>query len=399
MKIVKKIKNKKLALAYSGGLDTSVAIKWLKKKKVKVYAFYANLGNFKKKKILSIKKKALKLGALMFKSVNCIKKIIQEAFLVLKTRAFCVYCGTGIYYNITPIGRVVTSREIYFLMKKQNIRIWCDGSTYKGNDIERFFNYVYIMDKKIKFFKPWLDKRFIKKLKGRKSLNKFIGKKKKNFSIDSNILGNTYEGEEIEKLKLNILKIKFILCGKIKKIKKKTILSINFNNGNIIKINNKNLNINKIYKLLNKICSKHNLGISDQVEDRIIGTKSRGIYESPAMHLLYNIYDRFISLLYNYDDIKLYRNNGIKLGRLLYCGKWFNKEAKIRKQIGLYYSNKIKGYIKILLIYNNIYFLNTKVKHTKYKKTNSSMEQVKKESFSYLDRIGHINISKINLDT
>ncbi|MGX7582562.1 argininosuccinate synthase [Candidatus Vidania fulgoroideorum] len=396
MKIIKNIKKKKIALAYSGGLDTSVAIKWLKKNKSIVYAYYIDLGNHNKKEILEIKKNSLKLGAYYFKKIDCKKKLINEAFISLKSRAFNVNCGTGIYFNITPLGRVVISESICKEMKKKKINIWSDGSTYRGNDIERFFNYVYSKNKKIKFYKPWLDKNFIKKIEGRKKMEKIL-KKKPTFSIDSNIIGNTYEGYKIENLNFNILKFKFILCGKINKIKKNTILNIYFKNGDVKKLNGEKKLI-KIFKKVNKICSKHNMGISDQIEDRIIGTKSRGIYESPAMFFFYNVYDRFISCIYNYNDISFHRNNGIKLGKLLYNGRWNCKEAKIRKNIGIYYSSKITGKIKILLSYSNIFYLKTMVKKNKYNINNSSMNKVKKETFSYLDRIGHLKISKINLD-
>ncbi|MGX7589505.1 argininosuccinate synthase domain-containing protein [Candidatus Vidania fulgoroideorum] len=393
MKIIKKIKNKKIALAYSGGLDTSFSIKWLKKKKAKVYAFYVDLGNHTKKQIKNIKKESLNLGAVRFKSINCKKKIIKEAFLALKTRAFNVYCGTGIYFNITPIGRVIISNAIYKELENYKINIWSDGSTYKGNDIERFFNYIESKNSKIVFYKPWLNKSFVKLIKGRKKMEKIL-KKKSKYSVDSNVIGNTYEGNKIENLNFNITKMNFILCN-LKYNKKKTILKLKIKNGNVIKYNNIKKNI---FYIINKICSKHNLGISDQIEDRIIGTKSRGIYESPAMFLFYNVYDRMISCLYNYDDIIFYRNNGIRLGKLLYFGRWYCKEAKIRKKVGIYYASKINGKIKIAIIYNNLFFLNTYVKKNKYKKKNSTMEGVYKENFSYIDRIGHLKISKINLD-
>ncbi|XAO72532.1 MAG: argininosuccinate synthase [Candidatus Vidania fulgoroideorum] len=401
--IIKKAINKKIGLAFSGGLDTSVAIKWMKNNNNKIFAYNANL-EFKNEKN-KLKKKAIKLGAIKFKSINCKEKLAKAGIKVIKYRAFCVSSGTGIYFNTTPIARVITTKEISKELKKENINIWSDGSTYKGNDIERFCNYALIANKKIKFYKPWLDKEFIKKFGGRKEIIKYLDKKKKykkenKYSIDSNILGNTYEGNKIEKLKFNIEKIKFIFCGNINNIKNKsTKFSIEIKKGNPIKINNKKINKKYlIFKILNKIGSKHKLGISDQIEDRIIETKSRGIYEAPAMLILHNIYERLISCIYNKETIKLYRSNGKKIGRLLYEGKWYSEESKLRIEIAKKITSKINGKLKLKITNGNILFINTKIyKHNKYKKKYISMEKCKKEMFTFKDRIGYLNIKKIKI--
>ncbi|WP_458659079.1 argininosuccinate synthase [Candidatus Vidania fulgoroideorum] len=401
MKIIKKLeKNSKVALAYSGGLDTSAAIKWLKRNKINVYAYYADLGNLKKNEIKKIKKKAYLLGAKKFFLINCKKKILKEAMVAIKTRSFNIYCGTGIYFNITPLGRAVTSVAIARNMIANKVKIWSDGSTYKGNDIERFFLYVSQKNPEIKYYKPWLDKNFINELGGRKEMQNFLGIKnnnKTNYSVDSNIIGNTYEGSKLEKLNYNLTNIKFLICNNVLKTKKKTVITIEVRKGNLYKYNNKKIkNLFNLFKKLNKKCGMHNLGISDQIEDRIIGTKSRGVYESPFMYLLYNIYDRLISCLYNKNEINFYRTNGLELGNLLYSGKWYTNESLIRKEVGINFAKKINGRVKILISYNNFYFIETKIfKNNKYISKNSTMEKIKNENFSYRDRIGHLRISKI----
>ncbi|MGX7589367.1 argininosuccinate synthase [Candidatus Vidania fulgoroideorum] len=402
MKLIKEIKKKRIGLAYSGGLDTRAALKWMNLNKNKVYTFFGDTGNVKKKKIKIIKKEALLLGAKEFYLINCKKKILKEGMKLLKCRAFNVYSGTGIYFNTTPISRAVMGVLISKEMKKKNIKIWSDGSTYKGNDIERFFRYSYIVNKDLKIYKPWFDPRFIKKMGGRKEMSKYIGvidNKKYNYSIDSNILGNTYEGGEIENLKFDITKIYFIMCKNIKKVKKKSVFNIEFKNGSPYKFNKKKINsFISFFKEINRISSKHKLGLSDQIEERIIGTKSRGIYEAPGMYLLHNVYERFISCIYNRSIIELYRNNGYSIGKLLYNGKWFDEETEIRKKISIMITKKINGYIEVMILNNNVFYLNTKIKNNKYLKDNSSMEKVKNESFDFNDRIGYLNIKKVSID-
>ncbi|MGX7583134.1 argininosuccinate synthase [Candidatus Vidania fulgoroideorum] len=402
MKIIKKIKkNMRIGLAYSGGLDTSASIKWLTKKKVKVFAYYSDLGNLKKKKIIKIKEKAKKLGAKKFICIDCKKQIASEALKVLKTNAFSIKTGSYEYFNTTPIGRVVIGIMLSKKMKDDNVNVWCDGSTFKGNDIERFIIYSYIINKKIIFYKPWLDKEFIKKLGGRKEMLKYIKKNNKshnNYSIDSNILGNTYEGGDIENLNFDTSKINFLLC-KNRKCKKKIKISFSFSKGNIIKINGKKIKTNfYIFKILNKILKNTLLGISDQIEERIIGIKSRGIYESPSMFVLKNVFERAISCVYKKNVIEFYRKNGIKLGNLLYKGKWFEDISEIIKKSSIKIFEKITGKIKIKIINNVIFFTKTKLKNSLYFEKIISMEKNKNEKINYKDRIGQLNISKISIN-
>ncbi|MGX7576520.1 argininosuccinate synthase [Candidatus Vidania fulgoroideorum] len=396
--MIKKLKKKKIALAYSGGLDTSTAIKWLNKKKSIIYSIFVDLGEKSLKGIKNIKNKSILLGSKKFISLNCKKRIVKEAFISLRCRAFNMYSGAGIYFNITPLGRAIIGTVISKFMKKKKINVWCDGSTYKGNDIERFFIYSYRINKKIKFYKPWLDLEFVKKIGGRKEMNLYINSKKENYSVDSNITGNTYEGKKLERLNYDYTNNKLLLSRNLIKVKKMTKIKISFKKGKIVKYNNKKIkNYVIFFNKINKICSKHKLGVSDQIEDRIIGIKSRGLYESPAMFFFHCLYERMLSDVLSYKNIKMYRDNGIKLGEILYKGFWYNEEAKIRKKIGIALTNKITGYITVKIIYNNIYYLETKNIFSRYKRNLCSMEKVKKNIFSSKDRLGQLNMLKLKI--
>ncbi|UOQ27927.1 Argininosuccinate synthase [Candidatus Vidania fulgoroideae] len=402
MKIINRIKKgMKIGLAYSGGLDTSVSIKWLTEKGAKVFAYYSDLGNLNSKEIKKIKKRAIKLGAIKFNCIDCKKQIVNEAIKAIKADAFNFKTGSYEYYNTTPIGRSVTGILLSEKMKKDGINIWCDGSTFKGNDIERFLKYSYIINKKMYFHKPWLDKSFIKTLGGRKEMYNYISKKEKKedfkYSIDSNILGNTYEGGEIENLDFSTDKINFLICkGKKKSVT--TEISFVFKKGNIIMVNNKKVDNLELFKILNKKSKKLFIGISDQIEERIIGVKSRGIYEAPAMFILKNVFERALSCVYEKNVIDIRRENGIKIGNLLYEGRWFDELSENIKENSLKMFKKINGEIKIRIINNIIFFKKTKIKNSIYSKNTISMERTKKNKIKYKDRIGQLNIAKISIN-
>ncbi|MGX7577076.1 argininosuccinate synthase [Candidatus Vidania fulgoroideorum] len=399
--IIKKIgKFSKLGMSYSGGLDTTVAINWLCKKNILVNAYFAVVEKLDEKKIKKIKKKAFKVGAKKFIFINLKKKIIKEALNVIKTGAFSVYNGNYKYYNTTPIGRIVISKYLSKRMIKDKIKVWSDGSTFKGNDIERFFIYVKRIEPSIYIYKPWLDKKFIKEIGGgRKQMKEYIKKYNINFdknlySIDSNIIGRTYEGGKIENLNSDITEVKYKYFKKNFKKKSKTF-KIHFERGIPIKFNNKYIkNYSKFLEKLNIIGGKYSLGVSDQIEDRIIGTKSRGIYESPGIYIIHNLYERLISCIHNRESINLYRENGLKLGCLLYNGNWYNDESIMRRNLISYFSNKITGYVSFKLINGLIIIEDTFSKNSKYLKNEVSMEKTK-QKFNFSDRIGSLNMLNI----
>ncbi|MGX7589068.1 argininosuccinate synthase [Candidatus Vidania fulgoroideorum] len=392
---------KKICVSYSGGLDTSVAVKWLSDKGIKVYAYYADIDH--NSNIKKIKNNALKCGAYKFRSFDLKNKMIREALKVIKYNAFNIYSGKEKYYNTTPISRIIITKRFVKEMKKDGIKIWSDGSTYKGNDIERFFIYSIKINKNIRIYKPWLDKNFIRDVGGgRKEMLKFLLKNKinfsnnkKNYSIDSNILGNTYEGNDIEDLNINFSKKYFEYNKKIISIKKN---NISFKNGEPISYNNKRIkNYVSFFKYMNFAAGGYGIGISDQIEDRILGTKSRGIYESPVMELLSILYERLVSCIHTEGSINLYRENSYKLGILLYKGKWLSLEAKMIKSMLNIFSKKINGKIEFSLENNKVNINKTSSKKSIYNNKNVSMEKIKNENFNYKDRIGHLNIVKLSI--
>ncbi|QSW37954.1 argininosuccinate synthase [Candidatus Vidania fulgoroideae] len=398
MKIIRNYKAiTKLGLAYSGGLDTSTIIKWLSSKNIHISAYYADLGHDSKNRIIEIGNRAINSGAKDFTVIDCKERLCYEGIKAVKSRAFNFITGTNKYYNTTPLGRVVTSIELTKKMISDGISVWCDGSTYKGNDIERFFRYSYLVNSNIDYYKPWLDDSFINKFGGRKQMSVFLKDNYSNvpFSIDSNILGNTYEGNDIENLKFDSTRISFLLSGKISNNPSKIrLIKFKFIRGNIVSINNMIVNNLSLFRILNKLCKTCYIGISDQVEERITGVKSRGIYESPSMHILHNVYDRAITCLYDQEYIANYNSNGYILGSNLYKGKWFDDLSNNIKNIGSQTCNRINGTITIKIINCNIFFIETKLKDTLYNKDLISMEKTKDSYFSGRDRIGQLNIIK-----
>ncbi|QSW37812.1 argininosuccinate synthase [Candidatus Vidania fulgoroideae] len=399
MKIIKThTRIKKIGLAYSGGLDTSVIIKWLTHHKKKVIAFFADLGQSSHKHIKKIKKRAYAYGAKKFYVIDGKQQLCQEALKALQCSAFAFKTGTNKYYNTTPLGRIVTAILITNKMTQKNIKIWCDGSTYKGNDIERFLRYTLLTNTHIDFYKPWLDKTFIKDFKGRNTMSRYI-KIQNQYSMDTNLLGKTYEGGTIENLDTDISTIKYKWCTHLTNTTAiNPEITLHIKHGKITKLNNKTQPLSKIFNKLNKLCGLKKIGITDQIEERVTGIKSRGIYEAPAMELLHNIYERAISCLYDKTLIITRNYLGELLGHKLYEGKWFDDLATLIKTLGKTICKPINGKITCKLLNNQILFTNTKLKTTTYNKKLISMNDTA-TGFTGNDRIGYLNIIKTALNT
>ncbi|MGX7582701.1 argininosuccinate synthase [Candidatus Vidania fulgoroideorum] len=384
---------KKIGLAYSGGLDTSVIIKWLTHQKKEVIAFFADLGQSSKQQIKKIKKRAYKYGAKKFYIINGTQHLCKEALTALQCSAFAFKTGTSKYYNTTPLARIVTAILITKKMTQKKINIWCDGSTYKGNDIERFLRYTLLTNTHINFYKPWLDKQFIKEFKGRNNMSRYI-KTPNQYSMDTNILGKTYEGGAIEDLAMDITTIRYKWCGYLTDTTPTTPkITLHIKHGKITHLNNKQYSLTKIFKILNTLCGQKKIGITDQIEERITGIKSRGIYEAPAMEFLHNIYERAISCLYDKTLIITRNKLGEMLGHKLYEGKWFDDLATLIKKLGKITCKHITGKITCKLLTNQILFTNTKLKASTYIKKLISMD-TSSGGFSGTDRIGYLNIIK-----
>lgn len=410
-KILKSLpKGEKIGIAFSGGLDTSAAITWIREKGGIPYAYTANLGQPDEKNYDDIPQKALKHGSEKAKLVDCRLQLVNEGLAAISCGAFHICTGGKFYFNTTPIGRAVTGTMLVNAMKEEGVNIWGDGSTYKGNDIERFYRYGLMANKNLKIYKPWLDKDFVSELGGRKEMSEWLSKRgydykmktEKAYSTDSNLLGATHEAKDLEHLNNGINIVEPIMGVKFwdenVKIKSEKI-SITFKEGLPIEINNKKFNsMLDLFICANEIGGRHGLGMSDQIENRIIEAKSRGIYEAPGMALIFIVYERLISAVHNEGTIENYRLLGRRLGRLLYEGRWFDPQAlMLRETLQRWVAKAITGKVEIELRRGDDYsILNTEGENFTYQPERLTMESGEGE-FGPEDRIGQLMLKNLDI--
>ena len=329
----------RVGIAFSGGLDTSAALRWMKLKGALPYAYTANLGQPDEEDYDAIPRKAIEYGAEKARLIDCRKQLANEGIAALQSGAFHITTAGMTYFNTTPLGRAVTGTMLVSAMKEDGVNIWGDGSTFKGNDIERFYRYGLLTNPALKIYKPWLDQAFIDELGGRAEMSAFMtaqgfGYKmsaEKAYSTDSNMLGATQEAKDLELLSSGIRIVNPIMGVPFWRddcpIKAEEV-SVSFEDGQPVALNGVSY-ADPVTLLLeaNRIGGRHGLGMSDQIENRIIEAKSRGIYEAPGLALLFIAYERLVTGIHNEDTIEQYRDNGRKLGRLLYQGRWFDSQA------------------------------------------------------------------------
>ena len=329
----------KVGIAFSGGLDTSAALHWMRKKGAVPYAYTANLGQPDENDYDEIPRKALRYGAEAARLVDCRSQLVAEGIAALQCGAFHISTAGVTYFNTTPIGRAVTGTMLVAAMKEDDVNIWGDGSTYKGNDIERFYRYGLLTNPSLKIYKPWLDQQFIDELGGRAEMSAFMAASgfdykmsaEKAYSTDSNLLGATHEAKDLEYLNSGIRIVQPIMGVPFWRedvVIRPEEVTIRFEEGQPVALNGQTFD-SPVELMLeaNRIGGRHGLGMSDQIENRIIEAKSRGIYEAPGMALLYIAYERLVTGIHNEDTIEQYRINGLRLGRLLYQGRWFDPQA------------------------------------------------------------------------
>jgi len=329
----------KVGIAFSGGLDTSAALHWMKLKGALPYAYTANLGQPDEADYDEIPRKAMEYGAEQARLVDCRPQLASEGLAALQAGAFHITTAGATYFNTTPLGRAVTGTMLVSAMQQDDVNIWGDGSTFKGNDIERFYRYGLLTNPALKIYKPWLDQQFIDELGGRSEMSAFMtahgfGYKmsaEKAYSTDSNMLGATHEAKDLEFLNSGMKIVNPIMGVPFWKddcVVRAEEVSVRFEEGRPVALNG--VEYPDLVTLLleaNKIGGRHGLGMSDQIENRIIEAKSRGIYEAPGLALLFIAYERLVTGIHNEDTIEQYRDNGRKLGRLLYQGRWFDSQA------------------------------------------------------------------------
>ena len=400
----------KVGIAFSGGLDTSAALHWMKQKGAIPYAYTANLGQPDETDYDAIPRAALEYGAEKARLIDCRGPLVREGIAALQAGAFHITTAGVPYFNTTPIGRAVTGTMLVASMKEDDVHIWGDGSTFKGNDIERFYRYGLLVNPDLKVYKPWLDAAFIDELGGRAEMSAFMQRHgfaykmsaEKAYSTDSNILGATHEAKDLEHLSTSI-KIVVPIMGTAfwrddVEIQREQV-AVRFEDGFPVALNGRHID-DPVELLLeaNRIGGRHGLGMSDQIENRIIEAKSRGIYEAPGLALLFIAYERLITGIHNEDTIEQYRDNGRKLGRLLYQGRWFDSQAiMLRESAQRWVAKPVTGEVTLELRRGNDYsILNTESPNLTYHPERLSMEKTE-STFSPRDRIGQLTMRNLDI--
>jgi argininosuccinate synthase len=401
----------KVGIAFSGGLDTSAALHWMRTKGAVPYAYTANLGQPDEPDYEDIPRRALQYGAEKARLIDCRAQLVAEGLAALQCGAFHISTAGVTYFNTTPIGRAVTGTMLVAAMKEDDVNIWGDGSTFKGNDIERFYRYGLLTNPALKIYKPWLDQQFIDELGGRAEMSAFMTKAgfgykmsaEKAYSTDSNLLGATHEAKDLEQLNSGIQIVNPIMGVAFWRddveVKRETV-TVRFEEGQPVALNGKAFN-DPVELMLeaNRIGGRHGLGMSDQIENRIIEAKSRGIYEAPGMALLFIAYERLVTGIHNEDTIEQYRDNGRRLGRLLYQGRWFDPQAiMLRETAQRWVARAVTGEVTLELRRGNDYsLLNTESPNLTYAPERLSMEKVENAPFSPADRIGQLTMRNLDI--
>ncbi|AKJ29745.1 argininosuccinate synthase [Caldimonas brevitalea] len=401
----------KVGIAFSGGLDTSAALHWMRKKGAVPYAYTANLGQPDEPDYDDIPRRALQYGAENARLVDCRSQLAAEGIAALQCGAFHISTAGITYFNTTPLGRAVTGTMLVAAMKEDGVSIWGDGSTFKGNDIERFYRYGLLVNPQLKIYKPWLDQTFIDELGGRAEMSEFMRQSgfeyrmsaEKAYSTDSNMLGATHEAKDLEHLNSGMKIVQPIMGVAFWRddveVKREEV-TVRFEEGHPVALNGAEF-ANPVDLILeaNRIGGRHGLGMSDQIENRIIEAKSRGIYEAPGLALLFIAYERLLTGIHNEDTIEQYRDNGRRLGRLLYQGRWFDPQAiMLRETAQRWVARAVTGEVTLELRRGNDYsLLNTVSPNLTYKPERLTMEKGE-SAFSPQDRIGQLTMRNLDIE-
>ena len=400
----------RVGIAFSGGLDTSAALHWMRAKGAIPYAYTANLGQPDEPDYDDIPRRALAYGAEKARLVDCRAALVAEGIAALQAGAFHISTAGVTYFNTTPLGRAVTGTMLVVAMREDDVHIWGDGSTYKGNDIERFYRYGLLANPNLRVYKPWLDAAFIDELGGRKEMSEYLTaagvgyrtSADKAYSTDSNLLGATHEAKDLELLDRGIGIVEPIMGVPFWRrdiaVQPETV-SVRFEEGRPVALNRTTF-ADEVALLLeaNAIGGRHGLGMSDQIENRIIEAKSRGIYEAPGMALLHAAYERLVTGIHNEDTIEQYRDHGRRLGRLLYQGRWFDPQAMmLRETAQRWVARAVTGEVVLELRRGNDYsIVDTTSPNLTYKPERLTMEKGE-AFFSPQDRIGQLTMRNLDI--
>jgi argininosuccinate synthase len=401
----------KVGIAFSGGLDTSVAVAWMREKGALPCTYTADLGQYDEGNIEGIPGRAKDYGAEIARLVDCKESLVEEGFAAIACGAFHIRTGGRAYFNTTPLGRAVTGTLLVRAMLSDGVSIWGDGSTYKGNDIERFYRYGLLANPQLRIYKPWLDQDFVRELGGRREMSEWLAARKlpyrdsaeKAYSTDANILGATHEAKKLEELSSSIELVDPIMGVKFWD-SSVTIASedvkITFKQGRPVAINGQDFSDSvALMKEANAIGGRHGLGMSDQIENRIIEAKSRGIYEAPGMALLFIAYERLLSAIHNEDTIANYHAEGRRLGRLLYEGRWLDPQSlMLRESLTRWVASAVTGEVTLRLRRGDDYsIIDTRGETFSYHPEKLSMERTDSAAFGPTDRIGQLTMRNLDI--
>ena len=401
----------KVGIAFSGGLDTSVAVAWMRAKGAVPCTYTADLGQYDETDIDSVPVRAKEYGAEISRLVDCKTPLVEEGLAAIACGAFHIRSGGKAYFNTTPLGRAVTGTLLVRAMLHDKVEIWGDGSTYKGNDIERFYRYGLLANPNLRIYKPWLDADFVRELGGRKEMSEWLVANKlpyrdsteKAYSTDANILGATHEAKDLENLDASIEIVAPIMGVKFwdpsVAIASEDV-KIEYVQGRPVAINGKRFDdVVALMNEANKIGGRHGLGMADQIENRIIEAKSRGIYEAPGMALLFIAYERLISAIHNEDTIANYHAEGRRLGRLLYEGRWLDPQSlMLRESLTRWVASAVTGEVTLRLRRGDDYsIINTTGPALSYHPDKLSMERTTDAAFGPTDRIGQLTMRNLDI--
>jgi argininosuccinate synthase len=401
----------RVGIAFSGGLDTSVAVAWMRNNGAIPFTYTADLGQYDEPDIASVPGRAKQYGAEGSRLVDCKSAMVEEGLAAIACGAFHIRSGGKQYFNTTPIGRAVTGTLLVRAMLEDNVSIWGDGSTYKGNDIERFYRYGLLANPALRIYKPWLDQKFVTELGGRTEMSEYLVKHnlpyrdsvEKAYSTDANILGATHEAKSLEFLNSSLEIVNPIMGVKFwdssVKIDSEDV-TIEYEQGRPVAINGKRFeDVVALMQEANTIGGRHGLGMSDLIENRIIEAKSRGIYEAPGMALLFIAYERLITAIHNEDTIANYHAEGRRLGRLLYEGRWFDPQSlMLRESLTRWVASAVTGTVTLRLRRGDDYsIINTEGPAFSYHPEKLSMERTEDAAFGPVDRIGQLTMRNLDI--
>ncbi|GAA5116273.1 argininosuccinate synthase [Haloechinothrix salitolerans] len=404
-------KGERVGIAFSGGLDTSVAAAWMREKGAIPCAYTADIGQYDESDIDGVPDRAKEYGAEIARILDLKPQLVEEGLAALACGAFHLRSGGRAYFNTTPLGRAVTGTMLVRAMHSDGVDIWGDGSTFKGNDIERFYRYGLLANPELRIYKPWLDPDFVRELGGRQEMSEWLTEHnlpyrdpaEKAYSTDANIWGATHEAKTLEHLDVSLETVEPIMGVRFwdpaVKIAPEDV-TVRFEAGRPVAINGKRYDDPVALVMeANAIGGRHGLGMSDQIENRIIEAKSRGIYEAPGMALLWVVYERLVNAIHNEDTIANYHSEGRKLGRLLYEGRWLDPQSlMLREAIQRWIASLVTGEVTLRLRRGEDYtILNTEGTNFSYHPEKLSMEKVSNAAFGPTDRIGQLTMRNLDI--